>query len=208
MNYIYTLSHPLTNEVRYVGKTTSPKRRYSEHIYKLNKTDHKTNWIKSLLKEGLKPVMNIIEVCEDNFSEREKFWITQFPNLTNLTDGGESFTMSEKTKEKLRRFNIGKKLSEETKEKLRRANTGKNNPRYGLSVPMSEATKEKISKALINKYKDIPKKSKPFRSNRKPCIIDNIQYESIGIASKKIGIPRGTIHRRLKSKNFTMYIWG
>jgi hypothetical protein len=55
---------------------------------------YKGNWIRSLLKDGNVPVMQVIE---DGFGpgwkEREIYWIAQYrnsgANLVNLTDGGE-----------------------------------------------------------------------------------------------------------------------
>ncbi len=44
-HYIYTLSDPNTNEVRYVGKTINIKRRYKQHLYDKRQTSHKNSWI-------------------------------------------------------------------------------------------------------------------------------------------------------------------
>lgn len=203
--YIYGLKHPLTNEVRYVGKTTSPKRRYKEHIYKLNKTDHKTNWVKSLLREELKPIMDILEECGDNWEEREKYWITQFDNLTNLSDGGGRCSMSDEVKEKIRQANLGKVVSEETKAKLRILNLGQKNGKYGK--PLSKETKDLISTKLRLFYGTDSKPIKQFKVVGKACSINGIIYQTIGKASNATNIPRGTIHRRLNSKNFPDYIW-
>ena len=93
--YIYTLSDPKTGRVRYVGKTVQlPKNRLTSHIStsKHNrKKDYCHCWIKSLLNEDLKPIMNIIEETYD--VNRETYWINYYRNkeekLTNFTDGGE-----------------------------------------------------------------------------------------------------------------------
>ena len=48
---IYTLEHPITKEIRYIGKTTrSLKKRLSEHVSEasFNHGVHKINWINSL----------------------------------------------------------------------------------------------------------------------------------------------------------------
>ena len=56
--YIYTLEHPITNEIRYVGKTNSPERRLHHHWTVGYKSNNKTgNWLKSLKKLNLKPLM-------------------------------------------------------------------------------------------------------------------------------------------------------
>ena len=121
MIYIYTLSHPVTNEVRYVGKTINIKRRLKQHLHD-KRSSHKASWVKSLKSDGLKPIMTILEICTDNWQEREIFWISQYDNLTNIKQGGGVDyvrTTSEETKEKIRQANIGKVLSNEHKEKIK-----------------------------------------------------------------------------------------
>jgi len=119
--YIYTLSHPITNEVRYVGKTINIKRRYKQHLYD-KRGSHKASWVKSLKNEGLKPIMNIVEICTlDNWEIQEKYWIRQFDKLTNLKSGGNDGYQritTEETKEKIRQANLGKTLSKEHKKKI------------------------------------------------------------------------------------------
>jgi group I intron endonuclease len=92
--YIYTLKDPTNNHIRYVGKTINVQRRLSAHLYRAKKGKHHTaNWIKSLLSQNLKPIIEVIEVCnKKNWQEREKYWIAFYRqkfDLTNFTDGGE-----------------------------------------------------------------------------------------------------------------------
>jgi hypothetical protein len=68
--YIYSLKHPITNEVRYIGKTKNIKRRYYEHI-NTKGNSYKSNWIKSLLNEGIKPIIDIIEICNKDSVSKE-----------------------------------------------------------------------------------------------------------------------------------------
>jgi hypothetical protein len=127
--YIYTLSHPITNEVRYVGKTINVKRRYKQHLYD-KRNSHKACWVKSLKNEGLKPIMTIVETCSNNWQEREIYWINQFDNLTNLKEGGGvdyNRTTSEGTKEKIRQANLGRKLTDKHKEKIKESTKNKIN---------------------------------------------------------------------------------
>ncbi len=92
MVYIYSLLCSITNEVRYVGKTVNMKARYYDHIYK-SLTGHKSQvckWIRSLITQGHQPIMSKIEMCpEDNWEEREKYWISKYDNLTNVHEGGK-----------------------------------------------------------------------------------------------------------------------
>jgi len=93
---IYELIDPETNESRYIGKTKNIQRRFKEHCYCGSKK-HKTrvnNWIKSLNKKDLKPILNIIdEVNEDGWKFWEMWWIELYKgwgiNLYNHTNGGE-----------------------------------------------------------------------------------------------------------------------
>ncbi|MCA9747894.1 MAG: GIY-YIG nuclease family protein [Romboutsia sp.] len=95
---IYVLKHPETKEVKYVGKTKqklyarlSAHKRYAKTT---NKPTHTTNWINKLLQNNLNPIIECIEeVYENNWQEREKFWINHYRNqnikLTNTQDGGQ-----------------------------------------------------------------------------------------------------------------------
>ncbi len=93
--HIYSLSCPITNEVKYIGKTIQrPDYRYRSHISesKHNRRKDKAHcWIKSLLNKNLKPIMLIIEETYD--INRECYWIKYYKdlgnNIKNFTDGGE-----------------------------------------------------------------------------------------------------------------------
>lgn len=90
MTKIYALKDPISNEIRYVGKTVGPlDKRLREHLHvaKRGRT-HRDNWIKSLLT---KPIIVLLEECEDfEWERREEYWIGQYrTRLTNHTEGGE-----------------------------------------------------------------------------------------------------------------------
>lgn len=78
--------------VRYVGKTSGTlARRLRGHIAETKRYSHlyKSRWIAELLREGFRPSIRLLEeVAPQNWEEREKFWIKQFPNLTNAAPGG------------------------------------------------------------------------------------------------------------------------
>jgi group I intron endonuclease len=135
---------------------------------------------------------------------------------------------SEETKNKIRKKAIGRVVSDETREKIRIKNKGKkgiiwtdemrqklskirkeNNPFKGKthtkevreilskfnSKPKSEEHKRKISETL--------KGNKP--GNMRKVIVDDIEYESLSFAARKIGIPISTMKNRLKSPKFDNY---
>jgi hypothetical protein len=165
---IYTLSDPTTKEIKYVGKTKSSlKYRLSQHIHEslIDTKTHKKAWIKGLIMQDLLPVIEELEIIDNNdcWKKSEKYWIAQFKcwgfNLTNMTDGGDgnqnqvmSFESklkkalalkgkprSKEVKEKISKSHLGKKLSEETKQKIRMYNLGKK---------QSEKTKQKRYKSI------------------------------------------------------------
>jgi len=152
---IYILKDPKTQEIRYVGKTIkSLKHRLSLHISSSIRNKRKTYkeaWITGLYLKKLKPIIELIEVVsEENWQEKEIYWISQYTNLTNTALGGQGgtgiiYTEAERLKKsimmkklisegkidyKARALKIsishrGKVLSEITKEKLRQCNLGK-----------------------------------------------------------------------------------
>lgn len=94
MPYIYKLVDPLTDEVRYVGKTDKPlSKRLAVHISRAKEArNHKDCWILSLRSKGLKPHIELIETAsDDSWEEYEIHWISEYRKtgrLTNVADGG------------------------------------------------------------------------------------------------------------------------
>ena len=93
---VYVLIDPEVNEVGYVGKTTNLKKRLNRHLNesKGSTSSHKKAWIKSLLKKGVEPKIEIIdEVLSGEWKFWEKYWIEQMKawgfRLTNETAGGD-----------------------------------------------------------------------------------------------------------------------
>jgi hypothetical protein len=95
MTIIYALTCP-AGEVRYIGKTVMPAIRLRNHIAEAKQgiKCHRCNWIRSLLRRGLKPLFLEIERCDDAVSaDRERWHIADARargvRLTNGTDGGD-----------------------------------------------------------------------------------------------------------------------
>lgn len=131
MIYIYGLVDPVSKQIRYIGKSIRPKGRYTDHLNDKSKT-HKTNWIQSLLKKGLKPELVILEQLNDdeNWQEYEKQWIKKGKengwNLVNSTDGGDGVVnLSEESKQKIISTWKGRKHKPETIELLKIKNRGR-----------------------------------------------------------------------------------
>lgn len=97
---IYTLSHPITKEIRYVGYTTMIlENRLKLHINhaKVRKPNHRINWINSL------PSIPLIEEVDSGFYEDRiwleimyislfKSWGFKLVNGTIGGDGGDTFS--------------------------------------------------------------------------------------------------------------------
>jgi hypothetical protein len=108
---IYTLSDPLTNEIRYVGKTYRDINiRYKEHISDANKSrkckTHNSKWIKCLIKKETYPIIEELDVVDGNGVQSEIYWISQMRawgfNLNNLTDGGDGLVGYKLTEEQIK----------------------------------------------------------------------------------------------------------
>lgn len=141
---IYTLSHPITNEIRYVGKTTeSLEKRLKRHLIESRqKSCHRHLWINSLINDRLIPKIEILDdVHEENWQLWETYWIAQFKNwgfnLVNLTLGGEGFNWK------------GKTHKEESKQKMSEAKIGK--PTWNKNKNLSESHKNNLSKSHTGK---------------------------------------------------------
>lgn len=95
---IYILKDPRNNNVRYVGKTSVKlETRLKQHVYRAQhseKSNHKDNWINSLITSGVYPEIEEIDFCKwDNSAELEIDYINKYTNLgydlLNATLGGE-----------------------------------------------------------------------------------------------------------------------
>ena len=94
--FIYTLADPISNEIKYIGKTKNPKDRLQRHMcpYNLKQSwQSKNKWLRYLKNNGLKPIMEVLdEGDENNIDDLEIYWIAQFKawgfKLKNETNGG------------------------------------------------------------------------------------------------------------------------
>jgi hypothetical protein len=89
--FIYGLSAE-DNIIRYVGKSYRPNIRKNDHLSAAKRgiITYKNNWIRKVLNSGGTINIQILEECnKNNWVEKEKYWIKQFKNLTNVSEGGE-----------------------------------------------------------------------------------------------------------------------
>ena len=195
--FIYTLSNPITKEVRYIGKTVNIKDRYRQHIGKrLLDNSHKNNWISSLINAGLQPIIEVLDIVEHSEWEFwEKYWISQFKtcgfDLTNATEGGECGSCGNRESinkmVKTRKLNNSYKRSEESKNSLSDKYKLDGNPFYNKTH--TEEAKNKIGK-----------KSKENNSKWIALITEDtlLIFNSYGDLAKHEKCHIGTITKRLK----------
>ncbi len=148
--FIYSLENPIIEDIRYIGKTVNLKKRLKGHLDEAkdinSKITHKVSWIRSLLKQGIEPVLNIIdEVNESEWEFWERHYISLYRNwgfrLTNGTEGGDGNMCwqthhTEETKRKISLAHIGKPKSKEHKRNLGLAH---GNPVISLNLETGES---------------------------------------------------------------------
>lgn len=222
MYKIYVLKDD-KNHIKYVGITkNSLKTRLNGHISKSKRNvefTHKTNWIKSLLNENVKPTIEEIESVDTEIEalNREIFWIKHFKelgcNLTNTTEGGDASNMNEYIKQKL-------------------SSTQKNNYKNGLINPMKgkkrpdlllrnltnhptkdKNVRDKISKTLKEKFstKEIKDRFRLLQKKRKEVIQKTLngdfvrKWDSLSQIESELKFDRSTITRICNGKGKTAY---
>ena len=108
---IYALVNPLTNEVKYIGKTMFPEKRKGRHFRKTENKTHKEKWVNSLMINNIIPIFKVLLYIEEKkLNDCEIEFIkhySQFCKLTNGTKGGDGGArpQTEKVKERMRLFN-------------------------------------------------------------------------------------------------------
>lgn len=165
---------------------------------------HLCNWILSILKAGKLPIIELIEeVNEDNWIDKEKFYIKKYKNnrLLNYTLGGEGmlgFKHSKKSKKKMSdKLKLRDKPSKETLLKRSQSLKGRVvSPEHRAKIGLANTGK------IYTKYKIL--------------IIDLIKekeyiFPSVQIIPKKLPISWITVRRNLhgnivKQKYFILKI--
>jgi group I intron endonuclease len=191
--YIYSLKDPRDYQIKYIGKTVDIDRRRKEHsqIHR-NKKSRKNSWVAHLVKNGMQPIMEILEECEKSkWVEREKYWIRYYKelgfDLKNMTLGGESNDGYV--------FTIEDRLKQSESQKLRHKTT-----------PFSIETREKLSKKAkqtlngLDNLKLGSKKSQiPIIQKTKDGEIIK-KWESLQQAADELGIERSNISHCLRGR--------
>lgn len=145
---IYGLVDPITNEIRYVGKTVAtPQHRLTVHLAEEGRSLRKRKvlaWFAGLRSAGERPQIIVLEVVQPgcNWTEAEQFWIAYFrfigARLCNLTTGGDGA--------------CGCVQSEESKRKRADKVKGPMHPNWGR--PISPHIREAMAEGRRRKEQD------------------------------------------------------
>lgn len=158
--FIYGLVQKKINSLRYVGKTTNPKRRFRRHLTERFLHDnYKDRWIRNTLDECDEVEIIIIDTVEQNeWQYWEKFYISYYKfigcNLTNTTMGGDQPPSTK-----------GRKHTEESRLKMSKTKKGKPIPWLNNGNKRTEKHKKNLSESL--KGRRSPNKDKKFDDERR-----------------------------------------
>lgn len=217
--YIYTLSDPITLEIRYVGKTDNLQRRFRQHkcVDKGHKMTHCRCWIKSLRSLNLLPIMEILEECnETDWIWLERYWISQLRqwghNVVNHTEGGEGISgwhHTESARLKIRVAGLGRIATEKQLKALnqkgkkrsvdyikRLSERLKGNTPWNIGLKTPEGTKKLQSLAKLGKPSLKRKAINQYTLDGK--FIKT--WESITKASEELSITRENIIACIKGR--------
>jgi hypothetical protein len=177
-HYVYGLHDPRTGELRYIGKSDNPCGRLAQHMQEARGT-HRCNWVQSLRKIGLKPVLTIIDATPpgSDWPWMERVYIAAARSagapLTNGTDGGEGVAgLSDETRERLRRVHLGRKASPETRARMSAAKKGRRQPQEWIDLMRSicagrplnracaEANRARMQKLTADQVREIRRRVK------------------------------------------------
>lgn len=225
--FIYALCDPDTEEVKYVGKSNNPKSRLSRHIADSKiKTSEKLIWVKSLLSINKLPLLKILEkVPVEVWEIKEKFWINQFKDLTNMIPGGNVSPMTDQNiinKMVSTKRNNPQKISQKTRDKLSiirkeewRLGLRKGKPKSDLEKELRKiqtkeiwAKRNKEQRKEVGKLISLGKTKKVIQKDLKGNII-NI-HPSRKEAAKFLGYKQRSIKLELAFKTgipFKGFIW-
>lgn len=169
--FIYSLVDPrYPNDIKYIGYTNNLTRRLYGHIYNakrfIGNGNLKQNWIRMLLNNNIKPLIQQIDVAStiDDAKIKEIEYIEKYKsdgfNLKNGTIGGDGrsnigpMSDEEKLKHSLavsgsKNGMFNKTHTEISRKKISDAVSGKKHPFYGKNL--TEQHRKNISEKLINR---------------------------------------------------------
>ncbi len=202
--YIYALTDPRSQQIRYVGKTClAPIQRLAQHLKpsQINKQTHKARWLRQLILNNEKLLLSALETCstKDAANKAEISWISQLRKngtpLTNKTDGGDGqspgYVTSYQTKQKISTALSGRSVTDEWRAKLSKA-------RIGHRVSLE--TRNKLSKKRKGIRLSNETRTKMRGPRRQLKDENGIHYKNIKDVVDKLNICRTSLWRHLNGQ--------
>jgi hypothetical protein len=177
--FVYTLSDPRTQQIRYVGISKQPETRLRQHIACTDRRhSHTSRWIKTLKEAGVRPKMDVIEETnEAEWPQREKYWIAHYKEvgcrLTNHAAGGLGYLNPSEE--------VRKKIGEAAKQRIQ------------------ELGSQKLAERMAAmRARRLPTRKLP-RRRRRPDIAHPLTHEQLSERTK-----RGHANRKQRTVNMTV----
>lgn len=189
--YIYGLIDPRSGAIRYVGKTVNMVARLAEHL-RCNDEGPRSDWIRGLLADGLRPGCEILQIVENSLWEDcERGWIFYgreigWPlfNISKGGNGGQPCT--EEARQKLSDHFRGRIVSPETCQKISASKMGH---------PVSLETRQKLREANLGKTL-----SEEHKCNMRKSMLGRKITWGDKISAALVGIKRGPISKEHRIK--------
>lgn len=196
MEYIYKILNTINGKF-YIGRTIHPNVRKRQHFSMLRKNIHHCIKLQNAYNKYNKEdfIFIIIETCFNSEKrEQELLDIINYKDSYNISKsslGGGIKENNPNWKGGVTFCKCGNRISSVSKTCMRCKDiTGKNNPFYGKTH--SNEFKQKMSNNMKGNYKG---------NQEKPVIIENVEYNSVSLASKALNVCPATIIYRIKSNN-------
>jgi group I intron endonuclease len=204
MKGIYKISNTINGKY-YIGSSKNIHRRIKRHFYELKRGIHHSTHLQNAYNKYGKEsfIYEIVLECENLLEEEQKLldildWSLSY-NISKYAVGGDRYT-NNPNKEELRL-----KLIECLKPTWREVGTMCGEANFNWRGGISKS-KCKICKKVLQANRNLCGTC-CLAQRRKSIIIDDIEYCSIIEAAKTLKVERKTITRRLKSPNFSSYIY-
>jgi len=200
MCYLYVLVDPTSGEIRYVGWTAKAlSTRLASHLRDRCKC-HRTWWIKSLARVGLKPQIRLIQEVPDGLQhEAECYWISYFLQigcpLTNGTRGGEGMLGHSPSPETRAKLSAAAKRQFEdptARDAVSRVHRGKQISEEHRAI-VSAASKAKWERWRQEGMQASPETRSKISAARKGTLMSEESRSKISSTSK--GRPKSEEHR-------------
>lgn len=210
---IYKLIDPSTLKIRYIGLTINTlKQRLKSHMSEKGKS-HKIMWVQKLKRNGLKPIIDIVEDNIYSYDEaclKEVYYIDLYKktcDLTNQASGGnKNKKMSDETRKKMSESHI------ERNKIYKKVNSPETKKRISISTKRRFTNKKEIEKLRISnkkfedsktpeqKLKDILKQANKWIVQYDKNMKFINEYPSIRDAERKTKVVRSNITKCCKGK--------